>query len=66
MNRLIKLPEVMKYTSLSKSSIYAFISDGTFPKQISIGLRGSAWLTSDVEDWIKRRIAESKNTEMEA
>ncbi|MCP4988017.1 MAG: AlpA family transcriptional regulator [Colwellia sp.] len=59
MNKLIKLPEVTKLTTLSKSSIYAFISDGTFPKQISIGSRGSAWLLSDVEEWIDKKVSES-------
>ncbi len=64
MKQLIKLPEVMQYTSLSKSSIYAFISDGTFPKQISIGARSSAWLKSDVDNWIDKRVSESKKTEI--
>ncbi len=64
MKQLIKLSEVMQYTSLSKSSIYAFISDGTFPKQISIGARGSAWLKSDVDNWIDKRVSESKKTEI--
>ncbi|PCJ48333.1 MAG: transcriptional regulator [Gammaproteobacteria bacterium] len=60
MSRLIKLNDVIRKTSLSKSSIYSFISKGTFPKQVSIGLRGSAWQESDIEQWINDRVAESK------
>ncbi len=55
MSKLIKLPDVIKRTTLSKSSVYAFISEGSFPKQINLGLRGVAWKNSDIEEWIEER-----------
>ena len=56
--RLIKLKEVMAKTSLGHSSIYKFISEGTFPKQVSLGAKSVAWVESEVDDWIMERIGE--------
>ena len=54
--RLIKLKEVMAKTSLGHSSIYKYISEGTFPKQVSLGAKSVAWVESEVDDWIMERI----------
>ena len=56
--RLIKLKEVMHKTSLGHSSIYKFIAEGTFPKQVSQGAKSVAWLESEVDDWIMERVEE--------
>ncbi len=66
MNKIIKLHEVIQITSLSKSSIYSFISNNGFPRQISLGPRCVGWVESDVEAWICDRIADSKNSTVEA
>ncbi|WP_194442477.1 AlpA family transcriptional regulator [Pseudoalteromonas simplex] len=54
--RLIKLKEVMAKTSLGHSSIYKYISEGTFPKQVSLGAKSVAWVESEVDDWIMEKI----------
>ncbi len=54
--RLIKLKEVMAKTSLGHSSIYKFISEGTFPKQVSLGAKSVAWVESEVDDWIEKKV----------
>ncbi|NRA82177.1 MAG: AlpA family transcriptional regulator [Pseudoalteromonas sp.] len=59
--RLIKLKEVMQKTSLGHSSIYKFIAEGTFPKQVSLGAKSVAWVESEVDDWIIERI-DSRNS----
>jgi prophage regulatory protein len=59
--RLIKLKEVIQKTSLGHSSIYKFISEGTFPKQVSLGAKSVAWLESEVDDWIMERLGERDN-----
>lgn len=48
--RLIKLKEVIQKTSLGHSSIYKFIAEGSFPKQVSLGAKSVAWLESEVDD----------------
>lgn len=54
--RLIRLPEVIARTGLSRSTIYNYIEDGTFPKQIKIGKRAMAFVDSEVEEWVQTRI----------
>ncbi|MBL4706564.1 MAG: AlpA family transcriptional regulator [Flavobacteriales bacterium] len=54
--RLIKLKEVMAKTSLGHSSIYKFISEDTFPKQVSLGAKSVAWVESEVDDWIEEKV----------
>ncbi|CAM4267365.1 AlpA family transcriptional regulator [Pseudoalteromonas ostreae] len=56
--RLIKLKEVIQKTSLGRSTIYEFITKGSFPKQVSLGAKSVAWLESEVDDWIMERIGE--------
>lgn len=54
--KLLRRKQVEQLTGLSRSSIYAMIADGTFPKQHRIGRRAVAWLKSDIDDWIEQRV----------
>ena len=54
--RLIKLGEVKQETGLSRSSIYRLVKNGDFPKPVKLGERASAWLESEVDQWIVDRI----------
>lgn len=58
MNNLLKLPEVMTRTSLSRSQIYALAQRGEFPKPVKLSERSSAWVDSEVVEWIDQKIAE--------
>ena len=55
MEKILRLPEVLSTVGLSRSSLYALIAKGDFPRQIRLSPRTSGWRLSDVEDWIKRR-----------
>lgn len=57
---ILRLPQVKTETGLSRSALYQRISEGTFPKQINLGGRAVGWLASDIENWIKQRIADSQ------
>ena len=59
-NKLLRLPEVKATTGLSKSSIYARISDGTFPKQIPLGPRLVVWVESDIQNWIAEQVSAAR------
>ena len=50
--KLIKLHEVKRITSLSRSTIYQAIADGQFPQPLRTGARGVAWVEQEVLDWI--------------
>ena len=57
---ILRLPKVKAITGLSRSTIYLRMSEGTFPKHISLGSRAVGWLKSDVYDWMEKRILESR------
>lgn len=56
--RIIRLKEVIESTGLARSTVYKFISDGVFPKPISLGDRCVGWLESEVQDWILGKVKE--------
>ncbi len=53
--KILRLPQVMSKTGLSRSSIYAFMQKEEFPKAINIGARAIGWLKEDVNRWIEKR-----------
>jgi prophage regulatory protein len=55
-DRLIRRPEVESRTSLKRSTMYAYIKEGVFPRPIPLGARAVAWLSSEVDEWIEARI----------
>ena len=57
---VLRLPEVKQQTGLSRSAIYQRISDDKFPKSINLGSRAVGWLASDVQAWIKSRLAATR------
>lgn len=54
--KILRLPDVTNITGLSRSSIYQKISDGEFPKQISLGAKTVGWIESDIQNWIADKI----------
>lgn len=60
--KLIRMPEVINKTGFSKAWIYRLISKGDFPKPIKIGIRASAFVESEIDEWIEQLIYSSRNT----
>jgi len=60
--RLIRIEEVEQICALSRSHIYSAIKLGTFPSPIKTGLRASAWVRQEVEQWVEDRIAQSRRS----
>ena len=58
--KLLRLPQVKATTGLSKSSIYARISEGTFPKQIPLGPRLVVWVEADIQNWITEQVSAAR------
>lgn len=56
--KFIKLPEVMAQTSLSRSHTYALAQKGEFPQPVKLSERSSAWIESEVLDWVECRISQ--------
>lgn len=61
MHTILRLPEVKKSTGLSRSTIYARITQGTFPKPVSLGGRAVGWLEAEIQEWLQHRIDSSRN-----
>jgi prophage regulatory protein len=59
---ILRLPLVKSRTGLSRSSIYLQISEGTFPKQVSLGKRTVGWLESEIEAWLSHQVEQSRKT----
>ena len=51
--RLLRLPEVMERTGLSKPSIYRLIKADKFPKQVRVGVRAVRWKAHRIDEWIE-------------
>lgn len=60
---IIKRHTMPQKTGLSISTIYARIKAGTFPKPIRLGENSVGWLQSEVDGWLRDRIAESRGIE---
>ena len=51
--KLIRLTELAKLISLSKSTIWRLVRAGRFPRAKRIAPHSVAWLESDVEAWMQ-------------
>ena len=65
-NAILRLPAVKDRTGLSRSTIYLRISEGRFPKPISLGDRAVGWIESEINNWLDERIHKSRSNCMEA
>ncbi len=55
-NQILRLPEVSRRTGLGRSSLYAYIQGGRFPRPIKLGPRAVGWLDAEVSEWIAARV----------
>jgi prophage regulatory protein len=56
--KVLRLPEVLTTTSLSRSRLYGLIKAGKFPRQVPLtGARSVGWLASEIQAWISSRAA---------
>ncbi|MDM2838727.1 AlpA family transcriptional regulator [Citrobacter sp. Cpo086] len=58
-DQLVDMTFITAYTEMTDKWFYKLISEGQFPKPIKLG-RSSRWLKSEVEAWMKQRIADSR------
>jgi prophage regulatory protein len=57
---ILRLPAVKTRTGLSRSTIYLRVSQGKFPRPVSLGGRAVGWLEAEVQEWLQRRIEASR------
>ncbi len=61
--RFLRLREVKQITGLSRSSIYEYMDQGHFPKQIPLGPRTVGWSSSEIYAWVDEKIERSLERE---
>lgn len=57
---ILRLPTVKARTGLSRSTIYLRISEGRFPKPVSLGGRAVGWVEAEITDWLNQQIKASR------
>ncbi|WP_111464891.1 AlpA family transcriptional regulator [Pseudomonas sp. URMO17WK12:I2] len=56
--RIIRLKDVIDSTGIARSTIYKLIGEGEFPKPVQLVGRTVGWVESEVQEWIRDRIAQ--------
>jgi len=59
-HRLLRPPQVKSSIGLYKSTIYARIAEGTFPKKIPLGPRLVVWVESGIQNWISEQVSAAR------
>jgi prophage regulatory protein len=52
---ILRFPAVRELTGLSRSTLWRFQQQGTFPKPVKLGANSIGWLASEVEAWLLSR-----------
>jgi len=60
--KLHRRPAVEDMTALSRSTIYALMEEGRFPRPVRIGKRAVAWRDSDLREWLESRETTSQGS----
>lgn len=54
-DRILRRPEVQSRTGLSRSTIYAMIAEGSFPRPVRLGKRAVGWSDAAISEWLHSR-----------
>jgi prophage regulatory protein len=50
-----RLPQILRMTGLSTSTIYDMMARGDFPRPLRLGKRAVGWRESDLTAWLDSR-----------
>lgn len=56
-HQLLRLRQVEQKTGLKRSQIYLYMKEKRFPLSIKISPASVAWLESEIDEWINRKLA---------
>lgn len=62
---MLRIAQVKKIIGLSRSTIYSLISQGSFPRQVHLGPKAVAWISSEIQTWVAARITQSRGVKEE-
>ena len=58
--RMLRLPDVLQKTGLSRSQIYRLIALGSFPAQIQLSDRAAGWIEVEIDHWLQTKVDVSR------
>lgn len=58
--QILRLPEVVARTGLSRTTIYRLAREDKFPRPVSLGARAAGWPADEVAAWIETRVRASR------
>jgi prophage regulatory protein len=58
--RILRLPEVLRRTGLSRSQLYELVAKQDFPRAVPLSIRTRGYLASDIDGWISDRVLRSR------
>jgi prophage regulatory protein len=61
--RILRWPEVGERVGICRSYAHALAAKGQFPKPIKLGIRASAWVESEIDEWLRDRIEQSRDND---
>jgi prophage regulatory protein len=59
---IMRFPEVLTQTGLSKATVYRLVKEGDFPSQVQLAARSVGWHSDDIENWIRERLCKQKKS----
>ena len=60
--RLLKAKEVAERTSISIPQMRRMANDGKFPQPMKISENRTAWLETDIDDWVDACVKQHRNS----
>ena len=54
-SQILRCPDVVKLTGLSKATIYRMMKTGEFPAPVRLGARAVGWRTEDLQHFLDTR-----------
>lgn len=61
MQKILRLTAVKERTGLSRSGIYSMMTQGIFPRSISLSMRSVGWIEEEIDAWINQQIYKSRS-----
>ncbi|WP_375573265.1 AlpA family phage regulatory protein [Seohaeicola saemankumensis] len=55
LKEVYRRPEIERLTGLSRSTIYAMMAAGAFPRPVKLGKRAVGWRRADIALWLDSR-----------
>ena len=54
-NKILRIKTVCDITGLSKSTVYAKMLNGEFPRPIKLGRRAVGWKSDELQAWVSKQ-----------